>query len=248
MWNLSWKIAAVVNGYGGSRLLKSYNMEMKPIAMGIIEAVGGHIGRQMSYSDWITENLDVIDAETPEGKAVRARVGAMIRDIGNHGKYYGRELDQRLKSDIIFQDSDGTTEPRWNALQYTPSTWPGARAPHVWLKDGPTPIFDHYGLWWTLVNFQKSGKSDDGVLDNFTKAAEKLGMPFKTVELVDEDHARKLWERDLVLVRPDGHVAWRSNEAPLATQIIEILEVVSGKKPLPTDERILINHTVLERV
>lgn len=231
MWNLSWKIAAVVNGYGGTRLLKSYDVEMRPIAMGILEAVGGHISRQMSYSDWIMENAEVIDTETAEGKAIRAKVGGMIRDIGNHGKYYGRELDQRLKSDIISRDLDGSTEPRWNALQYTPSTWPGSRAPHVWLKDGSTPIFDRYGLWWTLMNFQGSTKSDNGELEDFTKAAEKLGIPLKTVKLIDEDHARTLWERDLVLVRPDGHVAWRSNKSPPEPQITDILLVVSGKKP-----------------
>ncbi|KAI9649953.1 hypothetical protein NHQ30_002538 [Ciborinia camelliae] len=224
-------IAAVVNGYGGSRLLKSYDEEMRPIAMGILEAVGGHISRQMSYSDWIMENVEVIDAETPLGNAVRARVGAMIRDVGNHGKYYGRELDQRLKSDIISRDLDGTVEPKWSALQYTPSTWPGSRAPHVWLKDGPTPIFEHYGLWWTLMNFQESTKNYDGMLEGFTKAADKLGIPLKLVKLVDENHARKLWERDLVLVRPDGHVAWRSNKVPPETQIIDILQVVSGEKP-----------------
>ncbi|KAF5016564.1 hypothetical protein F66182_11716, partial [Fusarium sp. NRRL 66182] len=156
MWNLSWKLAAVLNGLSGSKLLESYNTEMRPIAMEIIEAVGGHISRQMSYSDLVADNLDVIDKETPEGEAIRAKIGAMIRDIGNHGKFFGRELDQRLKSDIIVQDSDGSAEPTWNPLQYTPSTWPGARAPHVWLKDGPTPIFDHYGLWWTLIAFQKS--------------------------------------------------------------------------------------------
>jgi FAD-dependent monooxygenase len=235
MWNLSWKLAAVLNGFGGSRLLESYNTEMRPIAMEIIEAVGGHISRQMSYSDLVAENLDVIDKETPEGEAVRARIGAMIRDIGNHGKFFGRELDQRLKSDIIVQDSDKSEEPRWNPLQYTPSTWPGARAPHVWLKDGPTPIFDHYGLWWTLITFQESDQSDLGVSNAFKKATEKVGLPLKTVELVDEHHARKLWGKDFVLVRPDGHVAWRSDNAPSISQIVDIMEVVSGRKSSQTN-------------
>lgn len=235
MWNLSWKLAAVLNGFGGSRLLESYNTEMRPIAMEIIEAVGGHISRQMSYSDLVAENLDVIDKETPEGEAVRARIGAMIRDIGNHGKFFGRELDQRLKSDIIVQDSDKSEEPRWNPLQYTPSTWPGARAPHVWLKDGPTPIFDHYGLWWTLITFQESDQSDLGVSNAFKKATENVGLPLKTVELVDEHHARKLWGKDFVLVRPDGHVAWRSDNAPSVSQIVDIMEVVSGRKSSQTN-------------
>lgn len=230
MWNLSWKLAAVLNGFGGSKLLESYNTEMRPIAMEIIEAVGGHISRQMSYSDLVAENLDVIDKETPEGEALRAKIGAMIRDIGNHGKFSGRELDQRLKSDIIVQDSDKSAEPRWNPLQYTPSTWPGARAPHVWLKDGPTPIFDQYGLWWTLMTFQKSEQIDHGVSETFKKATDMVGLPLKTVELIDEHHARKLWGKDFVLVRPDGHVAWRSDDAPSVQRVVDIMEIVSGRK------------------
>jgi FAD-dependent monooxygenase len=71
MWNLSWKLAAVLNGFGGPGLLDTYDTEMRPIALGIIEAVGGHISRQMSYSDVVANNLGIIDKETPEGEAVR---------------------------------------------------------------------------------------------------------------------------------------------------------------------------------
>ncbi|RMZ69985.1 FAD binding domain-containing [Pyrenophora seminiperda CCB06] len=232
MWNLSWKLAAVVNGWGGSELLQSYNTEMRPIAMEIINAVGGHITRQHSYSTLVTQNLDIIDKDTPEGEKIRRRVGAMIRDIGNHGRFYGRELDQRLRSDVIFPDaaSDESKEPVWDPLQYNPSTWPGMRAPHVWLQDGQTSLFDHYGLWWTLVGFQNEhSNTKNEVLSAFQQVAYKLSIPLKTVELNEEDHARRLWERDFVLVRPDGHVAWRSSGTALdETVILRVLKVVSG--------------------
>lgn len=234
MWNLSWKLAAVVNGWGGNRLLQSYNTEMRPIAMEIIEAVGGHITRQHSYSTLVTENLNVIDKETPEGERIRRRVGAMIRDIGNHGRFFGRELDQRLRSDVIFPDaaSEGSREPVWDPLKYTPSTWPGMRAPHVWLKDGPNAVFDHYGPWFTLVEFRNEHSSaTNGVLSAFQQAADEVGIPLKTVELNGEDHARRLWEKDFVLVRPDGHVAWRSSGTAVDEAIaLEVLRVVSGSK------------------
>lgn len=242
MFNLSWKIAAVVKGYGGSHLLNSYNAEMRPIAVEILDAVNGHIGRQMPWSTFTMGNADIIDTDTVEAKELRSQVGAMIRDIGNQGKYYGRELDQRFKSEVIVPDSDGTNEPPWNALQYTPTTWPGARAPHVWLKDGPTAIFDHYGLEWTLVSFHESEKISDGDLDFFLNAAAKLGMPLKSVLLVGESHARKIWERDFVLVRPDGHVAWRADKLPPSTQITEILDIVTGRKPFASYEKISRDH------
>jgi FAD-dependent monooxygenase len=233
MWNLSWKLAAVVNGWGGGQLLRSYNMEMRPVAMEIIEAVGGHITRQHSYSTLVTQNLDIIDKDTPEGEKIRRRIGAMIRDIGNHGRFFGRELDQRLQSDVIFPDAaiERSEGPVWDPLKYTPSTWPGMRAPHVWLRDGPTSLFDYYGLWWTLVEFQDGhSNTKKGILEAFQQAADTLSIPLKTVELNGEDHARRLWEKDFVLVRPDGHVAWRSSGMVLDEAVIlKVLGVVSGR-------------------
>jgi hypothetical protein len=49
--------------------------------------------------------------------------------------------------------------------------------------------------------------------DEIAKAAEKRGVPLRKVTL-EEPEAAKFYERKLVLVRPDGHVAWRGDRAP----------------------------------
>jgi len=84
---------------------------------------------------------------------------------------------------------------------------PGSRAPHVWLGDGVS-IFDRFGSDFTLVRFNPRAASDA-----IEAAAKKRGMPLATID-VTSDEARNLYARDLVLVRPDHHVAWRGNSAP----------------------------------
>src|ERR1700691_3740179 len=142
-------------------------------------------------------------------------------------------MDSRYNSPVIFQDSDGTKEPIWDYHRYVPSTWPGARAPHVFLKDGKTSILDLYGKEWTLIEFTSSSTSPSAI-PVFTKVAVELNIPLTPVHIQDEDHVRAIWERNIVLIRPDGHVAWRNNSAPHTTEEVkDILEIVVGKKSFP---------------
>ena len=83
---------------------------------------------------------------------------------------------------------------------------PGARAPHVWLKDGRSTL-DLYGKGFTLV---RTGDADP---EPIMAAAAAANVPLKLTAL-DEPDVVKLHERALVLVRPDGHVAWRGDTAP----------------------------------
>jgi hypothetical protein len=80
---------------------------------------------------------------------------------------------------------------------------------------------DLYGAGLTLLSF---GSSADA-LDSFARAAKTRGVPL-TVVPVSQPEIAKLYERQLVLVRPDGHVAWRGDEAP--DDAGAILDVVRG--------------------
>jgi hypothetical protein len=60
-----------------------------------------------------------------------------------------------------------------------------------------------------------------------------MGMPLKTVTLIDEKHAQRIWGYNFVLIRVDGHVAWRGQEAPDWDTVREILGVVTGQKEFP---------------
>ncbi len=99
--------------------------------------------------------------------------------------------------------------PTLDFLQYHPTTWPGARLPHVWLEDG-SAVHDRVGykVCFTLLRF-----SDSHDATGLSKAFASLGVPFSVLDLRDR-RARELYGRDLILLRPDLHVAWRGNRVP----------------------------------
>jgi len=155
-----------------------------------------------------------------------------LTESGSECTGRGIEMDSRYRSPVIYQDTDGTKEPVWDYYKYVPSTFPGARAPHVFLKDGKTSIIDLYGKEWTLVEFTSSPASPSAI-PVFTAVAAELNIPLTPVHIQDEDHVRTIWERNIVLVRPDGHVAWRNNSPPTTIEVNDILSVVVGKKSFP---------------
>jgi FAD-dependent monooxygenase len=102
----------------------------------------------------------------------------------------------------------------------------------VFLRDGVTSIYDLFGPEWTLVQFvadYEEAEEARTLLD----VAKRMEFPVKYVVLRSEEHAREIWEQDLVLVRPDTHVAWRGNKSPGLSEAEQVLAVVSGRMMRP---------------
>jgi FAD-dependent monooxygenase len=144
----------------------------------------------------------------------------------------GIELDSRYKSPVIYLKSDDGPEPAWEVKKYTPSTYPGSRVPHVFLRDGKRGIFDTFGPEWSLVTFVRSSdKYPDAIEESksFLTVGVEMGIPIHDVALVDEGHAWAIWGYKFVLVRADGHVAWRGQNMPKSKDDVRgILRVVTG--------------------
>lgn len=210
--DLGWKLAAMLAGWGGPRLLDSVEAERKPVAIENRDSAG----LNMSVRTQIAAAYDPrMHDDTPEGAAARQVYGRLVFDLGNAAsESLGVEIGYRYRhSPIICHEGD---EPEWRRLDYIPSTWPGVRAPHVFLADG-TAIFDRFGAGFTLLRFV------DTDVSQLIDAADAAGVPLSVVDI--RDHvARKVYERDLVLIRPDQHVAWRGNADPAdAVAIIDRL-------------------------
>jgi len=78
---------------------------------------------------------------------------------------------------------------------------------------------------WSLITFtDESVDSAQLLLD----AAASLSVSIKHVNLRVEEHAHSIWERDLVLVRPDEHVAWRANSVGNAEEAQYVMQLVIG--------------------
>jgi len=129
----------------------------------------------------------------------------------------GIELGYRYENSPICV-ADGTPAPELDHGLYVPSTWPGARAPHAWLKDGRSTL-DLFSKTFVLLNFSETNTS------TITNSAKRANLPLEVVN-IDEPKVREIYERNLVLVRPDGHVAWRGDSLP--TTVSEIIDKVRG--------------------
>lgn len=204
--DIGWKLAAVLQGWGGPHLLDSYTAERKPIAMiNVNEAaeMRASFDNQTPFSPQIEEDSD-------EGRQLREKARAAI--LRTRAKEFrhdsaGIELGYRYEDSPICVP-DGTPAPPLDHGLYVASTWPGVRAPHVWLKGGRSTL-DLFGNSFTLLNMS----SNDAASKPFTQAAHRIGMPMEAIAM-EESGVRQIYQRDFVLVRPDGHVAWRGDRIP----------------------------------
>jgi FAD-dependent monooxygenase len=224
-FDLGWKLAATINGFGGAGLLDSYEQERRPVAVKLVERSGVHMKVHTANAELLQPNPAAVDHDTEEGRALRQRIHDHYQANDGENRDIGAEMGYRYESVIINPEQQGK-EPEWTPSRYIPTTWPGGRAPHVFLNDG-SAIFDHYGSGYTLVEFS-DGRADLGASFIVTEA-QALKVPLKHLKLVNEDHARKIWERPLVLVRPDGHVSWRGENIDQATAR-RVVEVATGHR------------------
>jgi len=204
--DLGWKLAAVLEGWGGTRLHDSYGPERKPVAMtNVKEASEMRAGfdTEVAFTAILEENSE--QGTLQRAKAREAIVRTRAKEFKNDSP--GIEFGYRYSVSPICIP-DGPEPPEDDQGNYTPTTWPGARAPHVWLKDGRSTL-DLFGRGFTLLVLS-SRPTDSSA---FSMAAQKVGLPLDVVTL-DEPQVQEVYERPLVLVRPDGHVAWRGDSVP----------------------------------
>src|SRR5690606_30117383 len=115
---------------------------------------------------------------------------------------------------------DGSSPPEDDTMRYHPTSRPGARAPHGWVADGRSTL-DLFGRGFKLLAFGDAAGEGSGL----QAAAVKRDVPFETIQIGDPELA-VLYERRFVLVRPDGHVAWRGDAAP--ADPVAVIDVARG--------------------
>ncbi len=206
--NIAWKLAAVLQGWAGPALLDSYEAERRPIAERTIAAAGAQDAfLAPSFAD------PALDDEGPAGEALRARVAetVQVKDPEFHSLGLVLGYDYAGSPVVV---PDGTAAPEPSIPDYRPSAHPGARLPHAWLPDGSS-LFDLLGDGFTLLRLAP-GPSECPLAD----AASKAGVPLTVVDLAHLPRLRPLYGADLVLVRPDQHVAWRGSSCDDAVALL----------------------------
>lgn len=203
--NLAWKLAAILEGWGGRNLLQSYEIERRPVAERNTIAA-----RDLNVHLAKLSVPATIEDDSAEGDAARRQVSAYLTTFGEEFASLGVQLGARYDGSPIIA-ADGAP-PADDYLRYTPSSIPGGRMPHFWLDRGRgygSSVFDRLSFGFTLLRL--GGRTPDtGAIE---RAARARNVPLDVLD-IPASEVRDLYERDLVLVRPDQYVAWRGNTPP----------------------------------
>ena len=204
--NLGWKLAAVVQGWGGPGLLDTYESERRPIAFrntGAARALARNIGD--------VPVGPAMEETSLAGDADRATAAACLAGFAPEFSSLGVQLGARYDGSAIVVP-DAAAPPAEDFVEYRPSGVPGGRAPHFWMDAGRgagSSMFDRFGPGFTLLRL--GGHAPDAA--GFVAAARARGVPLRVLD-VPQDEARDLYGADLALIRPDQHLAWRGDAAP----------------------------------
>jgi len=214
--NLAWTLAATLEGWAGDNMLKAYEAERLPITAQVSHFAMDHAHAMTKARKAIPPE---IEADGAEGDAVRAAIGKSAYDLNvqqyccaglNFGYFYDA-------SPLIAYD--GETPPPYTMGDFTPSTVPGARMPHLWLADGRS-LYDALGPHYTLLRF------DPGIdVSGLTVSAAAAAMPLKLLDVAAAGLPDVVRQK-LLLVRSDQHIAWRGDAVP--ADVEGLLRVLRG--------------------
>ncbi len=216
--DLAWKLAAVLDGWGGERLLPSYETERRFVGIRNLNA-SGRAARKVAR--WQMLCGPDIDGDSPPARLRRKVVEQATREgVVNSNCMDGIELGYRYLGSPIICEEPGTGEDL-NEMHYHPTTSPGARIPHMWLEDG-SAIQDVMAKGYNLISI---GAADSEV-SAIQEAMANIGAPL-TVHSFNDAALLRIYENRLLLLRPDLHVAWRGDQAP--EDILSIARRVTGQ-------------------
>jgi 2-polyprenyl-6-methoxyphenol hydroxylase-like FAD-dependent oxidoreductase len=217
--DLGWKLAAVLQGWGGPELLQTYEIERRPVALRNIKEASENLKRMISPRQALSAR---VFEPGPEGDAARKIFGdAYTQMMKREWFTLHIHLGYRYDHSPIIVD-DGTPIPVDPVMTYTQTGRPGGRAPHAWLAPGKSTL-DLFGHGFVLLRFDR-----ETPVQSIEIAARTRNVPLDVVD-IDNDDAAALYGARLVLVRPDGFVAWRAETAPAdATSLIDTVRGSNG--------------------
>ena len=204
-FDLSWKLAGVIKGWGGPGLLDGYEEERRPIGLRNRDASGWAAAGVPIWRALVTP---AIHEDTPAGRAARQELAASF-DV-NHRRMHGMvgvEAGYSYAGSRLIADEPGNIA-EWETSRYIARAVPGARIPHMWLKDGRA-MQDVLGDGYTLLDLR--GDCDTAPLEAAFCA---LGAPLEILRL-DEARVRGVYGASVFLLRPDLHIAWRGEGPPV---------------------------------
>lgn len=221
--NLGWKVQASLEGWAGPKLMASYSTERQPIG-----ARNAAFSAHNYFALKGMPDCSAVDDDSESGIAIRKRIGDDILNATRaEWEQLGVHLGYRYEASPITV-ADGSVAPLDDQSKYVPTTRPGHRAPHAWLEGGSNGAYasgvstlDHFGHGFVLVRNTTQG----GDVSGWVEAAAQRKLPLRVLDIARPD-IQQLYEQPLVLVRPDGHCAWRGTAG--SADPGQVLDVARG--------------------
>jgi 2,4-dichlorophenol 6-monooxygenase len=253
-FNLAWKLAAVVKGQAGDALLESYSSERAPIAKQIVtranQSIGefGPIFEALGMTggtdiEKIKTNMDGRCSTTLAAEAQRAALNKAISFKKYEFDAHGVEMNQRYSSNAVV--TDGQMEPDFSLdadLHYQPTTWPGARIPHVWLFDSQGGKYSTLDLAGQGSFTIFTGLGGEAWKNAAKTISDRLGLSIK-VHIIGPrqkyiDHtgdwarAREIGDTGCIVTRPDQHVCWRHDGGHVdhTAELVRVFSAILAKQ------------------
>ena len=216
--DLAWKLQASLEGWGGENLLDSYHEERHPIGVRNTRTSGNYF----HILKYIYRYDEILDEDSEEGEFARNQIkkeldAQVVGLIDSAGCLLGYRYED---SSICIPD--GSAAPPDHPQIYWPTSRPGHRAPHIWL-DPEVSLLDQFSRDFTLLRFNQHID-----VSPLLAAAVERGLPLTLLD-VDNESAQTVYEKELVIVRPDLMTAWRANELP--ADCLGIVDRIRGATP-----------------
>lgn len=222
--NLGWKLAAVLQGWGGDALLESYHQERHFIAHRVADETLKRADEEDHDREFVRRHAVRDDDTSAQAADTRARLAQHLSSTLPRRSINGVVLDQRYDHSAITV-GDGAPPSPWQAGAYTPLARPGHRAPHLFITAGQA-LYDLFGPGFALL--VRDQHTDDPQTGALLAAAARAALPVTAVAGAHPDLA-PLYPHRYTLVRPDQYVAWSGDHIP--ADIDRILDTVRGATP-----------------
>ena len=222
MHNAMWKLAYCIRGRAGWELLDTYDSERRPVAQRIT---------QQSLEN--SRNVARINKASAAGRNIGMASEDIVRESRRYGNHLGVEFGERYQSLAVVPD--GTEPPTVpdSYSDYLPSACPGCRAPHFWLgagwQDGGAGSLSSLDLIGGSLTLLAAAGTNAWMDQARAQASGIDAYRIGCAGLQDHGQFQALYgvgPEGAVLIRPDGHVAWRSADAP--SQSSELATVVEN--------------------
>lgn len=223
--DLGWKLSAVLDGWAGDSLLDSYDHERRMAVKQTASLSSAIYKDKVAIRAFQAGHWQRIETGGGAADVARKELGeSLVATFAREFNNIPASLGYRYEGSTACVDEPGES-PALNFDRYVPCARPGHRAPHAWLPDGRSTL-DLFDAGFTLLVLAENAHGRDALV----RLAGERGIPMAEINLAGTDvidNVRALYESNLVLVRPDGHVAWRGNEV---LQPGHILDVIIGSR------------------